>query len=125
MIKKYQPNALINSRIGNSYGDYRSCADNQVDFAKGSNEEGTEYSKAVGARTGLIEVPATLNDTWGFKYFDNNWKSAEKIIETKERLNSQDVNYLLNVGPDHLGRIPAPSVDILREVGKRNIINTK
>ena len=27
-------------------------------------------------------------------------------------------SYLLNVGPDYLGRIPAPSVDILREVGK-------
>ncbi len=118
MIKKYQPNALINSRIGNGYGDYRSCGDNQVDFAKGTNDSGVPCAVSVGARTGLIEVPATLNDTWGFKYFDHNWKSAEKIVEIKERLNSQHVNYLLNVGPDHLGRIPAPSIDILREVGR-------
>ena len=30
------------------------------------------------------------------------------------RLNSMGVNYLLNVGPDGLGRIPSFSLDILR-----------
>ena len=67
---------------------------------------------------GLFETPATLNDTWGFKYFDTAWKPAEKVIEIKKHLNERGINYLLNVGPDHLGRIPAPAADILREVGK-------
>jgi len=31
-------------------------------------------------------------------------------------LNSRGINYLLNVGPDGLGRIPAPSVDILKSL---------
>ncbi len=26
---------------------------------------------------------------------------------------------LLNVGPDYLGRIPAPHVEILKEIGRR------
>ena len=69
--------------------------------------------------TVLYESPCTLNDTWGYKAFDNNWKSAEKISETRKYLNERGINYLLNVGPDYLGRIPAPSVDILREVGKK------
>ena len=44
---------------------------------------------------------------------------AERVLEIKEHLNSHGINYLLNVGPDALGRIPAPSQDILREVGKK------
>ena len=67
----------------------------------------------------LVESPTTLNDTWGFKYFDDNWKNADEVIRIKNHLNARGVNYLLNVGPDHLGRIPVPALEILREVGKR------
>ncbi len=105
LVKKYQPNCLINSRIGNGVGDYRSWGDNQI--------------PDVYMTEGLYETPATLNDTWGYKSFDQNWKSAEKVIQIKNHLNSRGINYLLNVGPDYLGRIPGPSVDILRAVGKR------
>ena len=61
----------------------------------------------------LVETPATLNDTWGYKAFDSNWKNADKVIELKEHLNSRGINYLLNVGPDGLGRIPSFCVDAL------------
>ena len=105
LVKKYQPDCLVNSRIGNGYGDYTSAGDNQIpDDDKGEM---------------LFETPATLNDTWGYKSFDNNWKSADRVIELKKHLNERGINYLLNVGPDALGRIPAPACDILREVGRR------
>ena len=65
----------------------------------------------------LAESPATLNDTWGYKAFDQNWKSAKEVIRLKHHLNERGINYLLNVGPDYLGRIPAPSADILKDVG--------
>ena len=105
MVKTYQPDCLINSRIGNGHGDYISAGDNQIpDDDKGDM---------------LFETPATLNDTWGYKSFDNNWKSAEKVAAIRKHLNERGINYLLNIGPDCLGRIPAPSVDILREVGRR------
>lgn len=105
LVKFYQPDCLVNSRIGNGMGDYRSLGDNQVtiDFTAGDQ---------------LIECPATLNDTWGYKAFDQNWKSAERLREIKKNLNDRGVNYLLNVGPDYLGRIPGPSCDMLREVGR-------
>ena len=61
----------------------------------------------------------TLNDTWGFSAYDQNWKSPDTILEYRRRLKKLGINYLLNVGPDPLGRIPAPSVDILREVARR------
>ncbi|MBQ8576879.1 MAG: alpha-L-fucosidase [Clostridia bacterium] len=104
MVKTYQPDCLVNSRIGNGRGDYASAGDNEIpDDNKG---------------TMLFETPATLNDTWGYKSFDNNWKSPEKVRQIKEHLNARGINYLLNVGPDYLGRIPAPAADILRKVNQ-------
>lgn len=104
MVKQYQPNCLVNSRIGNGRGDYGSAGDNEIpDDDKGEM---------------LYETPATLNDTWGYKSFDNNWKDAKTVKQIKEHLNARGINYLLNVGPDYLGRIPGPAVDILREVGR-------
>ena len=105
MVYRYQPGCLINSRIGNGLGDYTSMGDNEIP----ENSMGSA----------LFETPATLNDTWGYKSFDDNWKDADRVLELKEHLNSRGINYLLNVGPDHLGRIPAPAVDILRQAGLR------
>jgi alpha-L-fucosidase len=104
LVKRYQPDCLVNSRIGNNMGDYHSWGDNQIP---------EEYMKE-----GLFETPATLNDTWGYKSFDQNWKSAEEVLRLKNHLNLRGINYLLNVGPDYLGRIPAPAQDILRTVGR-------
>ncbi len=104
LVKQYQPECLVNSRIGNGRGDYGSAGDNEIlDDDKGGM---------------LFETPATLNDTWGYKSFDNNWKDAQTVKRIKNHLNERGVNYLLNVGPDYLGRIPAPAVKILQEVGK-------
>jgi alpha-L-fucosidase len=105
LVKKYQPGCLINSRIGNDMGDYRSWGDNQIP---------DEHMQ-----DGLFETPATLNDTWGYKVFDQNWKNADEVLRLKNHLNARGINYLLNVGPDYLGRIPGPSQQILREVGRK------
>ena len=104
MVHHYQPQCLVNSRVGNGMGDYTSMEDNEIP---------DEYMTG-----GLFESACTLNDTWGYKSYDNNWKDAKKVIQLREHLNSHGLNYLLNVGPDYLGRIPGPSVDILREVGR-------
>jgi len=40
----------------------------------------------------------------------------KKALAIKKDLNSRGINYLLNVGPDPLGRIPAPSIDILKSL---------
>ena len=57
--------------------------------------------------------------TWGYKGYDNDYKSADEILAMKEKINAHGVNLLLNVSPDYLGRIPAPQVEILKEVGKK------
>lgn len=101
MVKSYQPNCLINSRIGNGVGDYGSADDNVIPDEK---------------KEMLFESPCTLNDTWGYKSFDDNWKSPEKVRCIKKHLNERGINYLLNVGPDYLGRIPVPACEILKSI---------
>lgn len=104
-----KPDTLVNSRIGNGLGDYHCLDDNEIT---------DEYMV-----DGCFETPATLNDTWGYLAFDQNWKNADEIIRIKNHLNSRGINYLLNIGPDYLGRFPAPSIDILRKVGDGQVIN--
>ena len=118
MVKKYQPECLINSRLGNGAYDYVSLGDNEypdgppvVDPNADPNDlGGFKYSPY-----GLYETAGTLNSSWGFKYYDQNWITAETIIERRERLNGNGINYLLNVGPDGLGRIPSFSQEVLRK----------
>ena len=99
LVKSIQPDCLVNSRIGNGYGDYVSTNDNEIPM----DDKGEV----------LYESPCTINDTWGYKPFDQNWKSPEEIVRLRKHLNERGINYLLNVGPDPLGRIPAPSRDVL------------
>ena len=54
----------------------------------------------------------------GYKAYDQNWKDAETVLKIKNELNAKGINYLLNVGPDPLGRIPAPSIDVLKALKK-------
>lgn len=104
MVKKYQPDCLVNSRIGNGYGDYSSEGDNALPSGDASEL--------------MREMPATLNDTWGYKPFDQNWKSPEKVLELMKYCNERGTNYLLNIGPDYLGRLPSAACDVLYTVAK-------
>lgn len=117
LVKTLQPDCLINSRIGNGAYDYVSLGDNEypeempreslkdVDM---NDTHGFKYSPY-----GLYETAGTLNGSWSFKYYDQNWITPEQVIARREKLNNLGINYLLNVGPDGLGRIPSFSKEIL------------
>ena len=116
LVKRYQPDCLINSRIGNGAYDYVSLGDNEypTEFKPDENADPNSLHGFKVSPYGLYETAGTLNSSWGFKYYDQNWITSEEIIERRNRLNSLGVNYLLNVGPDTLGRIPSFSVEALR-----------
>ena len=120
LVKHYQPDCLINSRIGNGAYDYVSLGDNEypesfkVDEESDPNSlDGMKYSPY-----GLYETAGTLNSSWGFKYYDQNWITPEEIASRRKKLNSLGINYLLNVGPDGLGRIPSFSKEALIDAAK-------
>ena len=116
LVKRYQPDCLINSRIGNGAYDYVSLGDNEYP-TEFKTDETLDPNSLHGFKVspyGLYETAGTLNSSWGFKYYDQNWITSQEIRERRERLNGLGVNYLLNVGPDALGRIPSFSVEALR-----------
>jgi alpha-L-fucosidase len=64
-----------------------------------------------------------MNDTWGFKKNDKNWKSSAELIGELVETSSKGGNYLLNIGPTALGEVPQASVERLRDMGKWLEIN--
>ena len=117
-IKRYHPNCLINSRLGNGAYDYVSLGDNEIPDEIPSETANVDFNEVNGFKPspyGLYETAATLNDTWGYSAHDHHWKTPEQIVGIRRKLQSMGVNYLLNVGPDGLGRIPARSEQILRD----------
>lgn len=104
MVRKYQPGCLINGRLGYDLGDYSTPGDNEI-AAK------TDADK-------LYETVGTMNDSWGYRPTDANYKSVETIIGIKNKCASIGSNYMLNIGPDPLGRIPAGGVKILEGLKK-------
>jgi alpha-L-fucosidase len=69
------------------------------------------------------ETCMTMNNTWGYKSWDNNWKSVETLIRNLCDIASKGGNYLLNVGPKADGTIPQESIDRLRAVGQWMDVN--
>ena len=122
-VKRLQPNCLINSRLGNGAYDYVSLGDNEIPRDKETWErmskvdaDAVDYQDIGGfkpSKYGLYESACTLNRSWGFSYRDQNWISPQILAENRRHLHTLGINYLVNVGPDGLGRIPGPSIEIL------------
>lgn len=53
------------------------------------------------------------------KRFDNNGEALDQVADFQKRLNESGSDNLRNVGPDYLGRFPAPAVQILSYIGER------
>jgi alpha-L-fucosidase len=110
LVHELQPDCLVSGRVGNAVGDYGSLGDNQI---------------PEGPVEGDWETPATINDTWGFKSDDHNWKSVDRLLYLLVDLTSKGINYLLNVGPTAEGEIPQPSVERLEAIGEWMDVNSE
>lgn len=64
------------------------------------------------------ETCMTMNDTWGYKAYDHNFKSVRDLLRKLSDIASKGGNFLLNVGPTAEGEIPAESVVRLRAMGR-------
>lgn len=123
-VKRYQPDCLVNSRLGNGAYDYVSLGDNEIpsdraewERLSGIDPASVDFQTLGGFKPsphGLYESACTLNRSWGFSYRDQNWISPERLCENRRHLRELGINYLVNVGPDGLGRIPGPSMELLR-----------
>jgi alpha-L-fucosidase len=62
------------------------------------------------------ETCMTMNGSWGYKSWDNNWKSTETLIRNLVDISSKGGNYLLNIGPKADGSLPQESIDRLQQI---------
>ena len=70
------------------------------------------------------EACMTMNTTWGYKSYDDEWKSSEQLIRNLVDVASKGGNYLLNVGPMANGEIPQASIERLKDVGEWMRVNS-
>jgi alpha-L-fucosidase len=107
LVRKLQPPCLINGRVG-SYGE----------DLMGDYQDMNDNGMPSGGLQEYWETPQTLNTTWGFSKFDQQWKTPGEVIHRMVEIVSKGGNYLLNIGPMADGTLPAASVATLQGVGE-------
>jgi len=103
------PNLIWNNRLGGGY--------------KGDTETPEQYIPAKGYPGRDWEACMTINDTWGYKSYDANFKSTKTLLQNLIDIASKGGNYLLNIGPDSKGTVPPAEVERLQEIGKWLAVN--
>jgi len=98
------PKLIWNNRLG---GGYQGDTETPEQFIPPQGYPGKDW-----------EACMTMNDTWGFKSYDTNFKSTETLLRNLIDIASKGGNYLLNIGPDSTGTVPAPEVERLKAVGE-------
>ncbi len=106
-----QPKMLTNNRL----------AEDRV----GGDFDTPEQTIPGPGKQGLWETCMTVNDTWGFKTNDNNWKSSATLIRDLIEISSLGGNFLLNVGPEASGKFPPAIVSRLADIGKWMDVNNE
>jgi alpha-L-fucosidase len=115
-IRGIQPNLIVNNRVGQDRKGIAGTMSGQERIGDYGTPEQTIPANGFGPGADW-ETCMTMNDTWGFKKTDHNWKSTETLIRNLVDIASKGGNYLLNVGPTGEGLIPDASVERLREIG--------
>ena len=105
MVRELQPTAVVNNRgfddgdFGTPERDYDKSFDMPLRFS-----ERIEACHSVGM------------ESWGYRK-DEDYYSLRYLTSSIDKYRARDANYLLNVGPDADGVIPARPAEILRRIG--------
>lgn len=114
-VRSFQPDILINNRVGKG----RQGMQGMNKDRSYAGDFGTPEQEILEGTSDMDwESCMTMNDTWGFKKNDDNWKSSETLIHNLIDIAAKGGNYLLNVGPTDEGLIPQPSVEKLQDMGE-------
>lgn len=65
-----------------------------------------------------LETCQTMNNSWGYRIRDNEYKSAEELIQYLVGTAGRDANLLLNVGPRPDGTLPPQALERLAAMGE-------
>ena len=104
-IRSASPHTITNNRVGKRKSF-------EADFV---TQEQHHFGEAFPKHW---EACYTINNSWGYKKGDNNWKDAKTVYEKLKDVNEKGGNLLLNVGPDGNGQVQDEAIAILLETGK-------
>ncbi len=114
-VRELKPTIIINNRVDKGRQGMQGMTKDDADYA---GDFGTPEQEILeGTASSDWESCMTMNDTWGYKSYDQNWKSASVLIHNLIDIVAKGGNYLLNVGPTAEGLIPQPSVERLTAMG--------
>ena len=115
-VRSLKPSIIINNRVGKGRQGMQGLSkDDSYAGDFGTPEQEIPDTGLPGIDW---ESCMTINDTWGYKSYDDNWKSEEVLIRNLIDIASKGGNFLLNVGPTAEGLIPKPSVLRLKAMGE-------
>ena len=115
-VRALRPGLIVNNRVGHTRQGLSGL--NQAgqiglgDFGTPEQQVPPEGLPGVDWETCM-----TMNDTWGYKSYDDDWKDTRTLLRTLIDVASKGGNFLLNVGPTSEGVIPGPIVSRLHEMG--------
>lgn len=104
-IRAASPRTIINNRVGKRQSF-------EADFV---TKEQRHFEDAFPKHW---EACYTMNESWGYRKGDDNWKDAVTVYEKLKDVNTKGGNLLLNVGPDGNGVVQEEAVSILLQAGK-------
>ncbi|MFZ4574875.1 MAG: alpha-L-fucosidase [Phycisphaerales bacterium] len=121
--RQLAPKAIINNRVGKGRSG-------MAGLTAGEHALGDFGTPEQEVPSGVVldqawESCMTMNDTWGFRSDDHNFKSTTTLVRTLIETVSKGGNFLLNVGPTADGRIPEESIQRLREMGQWMKVNSE
>jgi len=105
------PHIINNNRLGEGF--------------KGDTMTPEQHIPPRGFPGQMFEVCMTMNDTWGYKRNDQNWKSSQRLIQMLSDIASKGGNLLLNIGPRADGTIPQESIDRLEAIARWMDVNSE
>ena len=108
-VHALQPEIIVNNRLASF--------DAQSGATVGDTETPENFIPANGYPGRDWECCMTMNDNWGFKASDSNWKGTKILLHNLSDIVSKGGNFLLNIGPKADGSVPTESIDSLRAIG--------
>lgn len=102
VVHRNQPGAYVSGRVGHGMGDYTTFGDMEIPHRN---------------MPGIWETVDVTNDSWGYAWYDQNWKSPKTILRNVISTVARGGTYMLNVGPAPDGTVPGEAQYMLETAG--------
>ncbi|MCX5640240.1 MAG: alpha-L-fucosidase [Planctomycetota bacterium] len=96
-VRGIQPQIIVNNRVDSGRAGMDGFSKDEASRGDYGTPEQTIPPNGMPGKD--WETCMTMNDTWGFKTSDHNWKDPQELIRMLCDIASKGGNFLLNVGP--------------------------